>query len=489
MPDALAGLEPEPVWEHFSAIASIPRPSKHEQRIAAWVREYADRHGFPLNADAVGNLVIDVPATEGREKAPVVVLQSHLDMVCEKNNDVDHDFFRDPIRPQLQGEWIRASGTTLGADNGIGLAALLAVAVEPGTIHGPLQLLCTVDEETGLTGAQQLDPKLIRGQILLNLDSEEDGVLFIGCAGGADTHLRLSPALVAPRKGGTARVLSVRGLRGGHSGMNIHERRGNALKLAARVLGRVTSAGLAFELAALEGGSMHNAIPREAEATIVLPEKRASRLAEIVERAAADFRAELAGGGEGLALHVEKAPLPDQVLDEASARRLLALVRVLPHGVAAMSAEIPGLVETSSNLAVVRRDESGLQVIASSRSSIDSALEEVLATIAAAGELAGAEIETHDGYPGWQPDLDSRVLAVAREVYTEIWDGAPKVTAIHAGLECGLLGRKLPGLDMISFGPQIEGAHSPDERVHVPSVQRFWKALRAILGRLAAVQA
>lgn len=488
MRDALAGLEPRAVWENFSAMAAIPRPSKHEERIAAWVREFAERHGFKVGNDEVGNLIIDVPATAGHENAPTVILQSHLDMVCEKNKDVEHDFFRDPIRPQVRGEWIQASGTTLGADNGIGVAALLAVAADPSAVHGPLQLLCTVDEETGLTGAQQLDASLIRGEILLNLDSEEDGVLFIGCAGGADAHMHLSPGRIAP-SGNAARIVAVRGLRGGHSGMEIHEKRGNALKLLARTLARISRGDVGFELASLEGGSMHNAIPREAEATIVLDVKHASRLVEVVESAHQAFLSELADGDEELALHVDETPLPEEVLDGSSARALLDLLMVLPHGVSAMSSSIPGLVETSNNLAVVRRDEDGLRVISSSRSSVDASLEGALAAITAAGRLAGATIETHDGYPGWQPDLNSRVLGLAREVYTEVWAREPEVTAIHAGLECGLLGRKVPGLDMISFGPQIEGAHSPDERVNIPSVERFWKALRAILERLASAPA
>lgn len=486
MSDPLARLEPRSVWEHFSSLAKIPRPSKHEEKAVRLVRDVASRHAFPVRTDAAGNLVVDVPATKGRERAPVVILQSHLDMVCEKNKDVRHDFMQDPILPRVDGEWVRATGTTLGADNGIGVAAALAAATDPAAAHGPLQLLFTIDEETGLTGAKDLDGSLLRGDILLNLDSEEDGVLFVGCAGGQDTYLYLAPRREDPRPGLDAQKLEITGLRGGHSGLNIVENRGNALKLAARVLDAARTQGIEFELAGLEGGGKHNAIPREAEARLFLAAGDRDKLSGVAACMSEAFRTELEGIDEGLGVSLGAWQGGGKALARADRDRLLDLVLALPHGVLAMSPAIPGLVETSSNLAVVAESEGRIQLVTSSRSSVMPTLRQVVASISAAGRLAGATLETHDGYPGWKPNMSSRVLGVVREVYRKQWGHEPKVTAIHAGLECGLLGDKRKGLDMISFGPQIEGAHSPDERVHIPSVGRFFEALQSVLRELSA---
>lgn len=483
MSDAVAALEPRRLWSLFAELAAIPRPSKHEERVRDWVRRHAERAGFAMEADATGNLVVRVPASAGREDAGTVILQSHLDMVCEKNQDVAHDFLRDPLRLELDGEWLRARGTTLGADNGIGVAAALAAALDPAVSHGPLELLFTVDEETGLTGAQGLDATLLRGRTLLNLDSEEDGTIFVGCAGGADCQLVLEPARERPR-GQTAVAIAVRGLRGGHSGLNIHANRGNAVKLLVRALTALERAGVAHELASLSGGAKHNAIPREADAVIAIEPAAVPRVRQVVAAMLDEARGELAGVDGGLSLAVFSVDLPEAVLAESSRRTLVDLLAVLPHGVLAMSRELPGLVETSSNLAVVTGDGSRLRIVTSSRSSVMPSLRAVVGSIRAAGRLAGADVTTHDGYPGWKPNLASPALAVVREVYAELWGKEPEVTAVHAGLECGLLGEKVPGLDMVSFGPQIEGAHSPDERVHVPSVARFFAALGRVLGRL-----
>jgi len=487
MNDELAQLEPRSVWGQFANIARIPRPSKHEHQVSAYVRAEATRLGLVVHADRVGNLVVDVPATPGREHAPVVILQGHLDMVGEKNKEVDHDFLKDPIRPRLGGEWVTATGTTLGADNGIGVAAALAVAADREVEHGPLQLLFTIDEETGLTGAKELDASLLRGKTLLNLDSEEDAVLFVGCAGGKDSHLSLAPRREVPPGGLSPFLLEVGGLRGGHSGLNIVENRGNALKLAARILDAARTQGIPFRLTSVLGGSKHNAIPREAEARLYADPATRSALEGVVACMSEAFRGELEGIDEGLQTRVgpcSGAP-GARVLSTEDRDRLLDLLLALPHGVLAMSPAIPGLVETSNNLAVVREEGERILIVTSSRSSVMPTLDAVAGSVGAAGRLAGANVEIHDGYPGWKPNVGSPVLAVVREVYRRQWGQEPKVTAIHAGLECGLLGQKVPGLDMISFGPQIEGAHSPDERVHVPSVQRFWKALCAVLVALS----
>jgi dipeptidase D len=446
----------------------------------------AEEHGLEVRSDKIGNLVIAVPATPGRESAQVVVLQGHLDMVCEKNKDVEHDFMNEPIRAVVDGDWVSAEGTTLGADNGIGVAAALACATDPDVVHGPLELLFTMDEETGLTGAQRLDGSMLRGRTMLNLDSEEDGVLFAGCAGGADTHLFVTPTLRPATAGTTARAIEVGGLRGGHSGLNIHENRGNALKILARLLDRASDRGATWELAKIEGGSAHNAIPREAHAEIHLSDDDAKKLDDVVASFTEEVRAELKGIDDGVAIGVSAADDGAEVMADADRDRLVALLLSLPHGVLGMSQELPGLVETSNNLATVEIENGRVKIIVSSRSSVGPTQAALLASIRAVGALAGADVETHDGYPGWKPNMASPVLAVLREVYGKLWDGEPEVTAIHAGLECGLLGEKVPGIDMVSFGPQIEGAHSPEERVQISSVAKFWDALKMTLDRLSS---
>jgi dipeptidase D len=486
MSDVLGQLEPRSVWGHFSEMTGVPRPSKHEERVAAWVRSVAEKNGFEVRSDEIGNLVVVVPATPGREGAPVVILQGHLDMVCEKNKDAEHDFMNDPIRPRVDGDWVYATGTTLGADNGLGVAAALACATDPDVAHGPLELLFTLDEETGLTGAQRLDGSMLQGRTLLNLDSEEDGVIFAGCAGGADTHLILSPTKKAATPGGTSHAVEVGGLRGGHSGLNIHENRGNAVKILARLLDRMAAEGVAYELATIEGGSAHNAIPREARAVLHLPDDGKARLEEALVPFTKDVKAELKGIDEGVEISVAPAQDGDEVMDAADRDRLISLLMALPHGVLGMSQELPGLVETSNNVATVNAENGRIKIIVSSRSSVGPTQDALLASIRAVGSLAGSDVHTHDGYPGWKPNMASPVLGVVREVYGELWDAEPKVTAIHAGLECGLLGEKIPGIDMVSFGPQIEGAHSPEERIQISSVARFWDALKETLDRLSS---
>ena len=485
MPEVLKALEPSFVWQHFEALTRIPRASGHEEAAAAYVREVAKAHGFPVEADAVGNVVVRVPASPGKEGAPVVALQGHLDMVCEKNKDVSFDFEKDPIVPEIRGEWVHARGTTLGADNGIGVAAALAVATQPGVVRPPLELLFTVDEETGLTGAQRLQGSLLRARTLLNLDSEEDGVLFVGCAGGTDTTLTLPTGRVGHEPGDRAFKLEVSGLRGGHSGLSIVENRGNAIKVAAHALFTALERGIGFQVASFHGGGKHNAIPREAEALLYVAPGEEQRLQEVVEETLRGFQDVLKGVDDGLAMRL--TPMGDgrRVLQPPTVERLLRLLVALPHGVLAMSRAIPGLVETSSNLAVVETTDSTVRIVTSSRSSVAPSLAAVLAQIRAQATLAGADAELTNAYPGWKPDLSSPVLGVVRRVYGQVFGREPQVTAIHAGLECGLIGEKVPGIDMVSFGPQLEGVHSPDERVNVPSVGRFYDALRRVLAELA----
>ena len=485
MSDPLSGLAPAHLWRHFGSLAAIPRPSGHEEKAAAFVIATGRAAGAVVRQDARGNVVLAVPASPGREAAPVVILQTHLDMVCEKNRDVTHDFDRDPIRPRLSGDWVSATGTTLGADNGIGVAAALAVATDAGIAHGPLELLFTVDEETGLTGAKDLDPSIVTGRVLLNLDSEEDGVIYVGCAGGEDSLIDLAVTRTAPAGSAGAR-LAIRGLRGGHSGLNIVENRGNALKLLARILQAASDARIPCAIGSIAGGSKHNAIPREAEAIVAVDAAARTRLEATAREMTAAFRIELARIDDGLEIEVSPHDAPRRVLSPADSDRLVRLMMALPHGVLAMSPDIPGLVETSNNLAVVVSADDSVRVVTSSRSSVAPTLRAVVASVRAAAALAGGTVTPKDGSPGWKPNMLSKALAVVRDVYRRRWEKEPGVTAIHAGLECGLLGEKVPGLDMVSFGPQIEGAHSPDERVSVPSVGRFYGALAEVLDRLSA---
>ena len=480
MADSIAQLEPTALWERFHSLTQVPRPSKREEKVRAWARAWAAEHDYEILSDAIGNIVVRVPASPGREAAPTVVLQSHLDMVCEKNRGVEHDFDEEPIRTEIRDGWVGAIGTTLGADNGIGVAASMAAATSPDCTHGPLELLFTTDEETGLTGAAQLDASIVQGRLLLNLDTEEDNVICIGCAGGADTILELP----LQRGDGTSNTaLELRGLRGGHSGMNIHENRGNAIQLLARILRRAQREGLIDRVAAIDGGDKSNAIPREARALFHRAGNDAGWNA-FLAKARSTLATELAGIEEGVTLEVVDAEATT-LLDDASSDRLLSLLVALPHGVLGMSQTLEDLVETSSNLAAVHCSSGSARIVTSSRSSLAPALEGVCATIRAAAELAGASWSESDAYPGWQPNPDSTLTATLKEVFETLWNVPPKVEAVHAGLECGLLGERIDGLDMVSFGPTITGAHSPDEQVHIEAVAKFWKTLTAALDRLS----
>ena len=481
----VSDLEPTALWRHFDTILTIPRASKDEGRMRDHIVASADGLGLAHHADAAGNLVVRKPATPGHEGADITVLQSHLDMVQEKNADVAFDFATDAIVPEMQGEYLTAAGTTLGSDNGIGVAAMLAVMGETAFPHGPLELLFTIDEETGLTGAARLDGGLVQGRRLINLDSEEDGMLYVGCAGGGDTQLVVELGVAPAPENGVALAVALRGLKGGHSGVDIHLQRGNAVKLLGRALWAVRLLGHGYDLARFDGGSAHNAIPREAFAMVVVPADGQSALLAALDREVAAIRDEYRPAEPDLSLAADAVTRPDTVWDGATTERVLRLVNALPHGVEAMSYDIPDLVETSVNLATVVPDNGSLRVGLSSRSSIDSALEAMRRRVRAIGVLAGATVDEAEAYPGWKPDLESPLLDVVTAVHRRAFDREPGVKAIHAGLECGIIGKKVPGMDMISFGPRIEFPHSPDERVHVASVGRFYKLLEATLTALA----
>jgi dipeptidase D len=481
----LDNLEPRLLWKHFDAVRQIPRPSKHEERAAEYVVTWARGRGLAAKRDKAGNVAVSVPATPGHEKAPTIVLQGHLDMVPEKNSDVAFDFLKDAIQVRIKDGYLYATGTTLGSDNGIGVAAALAVAEDPSAVHGPLELLFTVDEETGLTGAMELEPTLLTGRTLINLDTEEDGALYIGCAGGADaTSVFTLKRKPAPADGVTFRI-SVRGLRGGHSGVDIHENRGNALKFLARVLGAALDAKINYSLASVSGGSKHNAIPREADAVVVVPKSRAGSLRRVFKETAKALRDEFGEIDPNQRLELNETALPAQVWSRADRDRVVRAMLACPHGVLAMSRAVPGLVETSNNLAVMVDEGDALRVTTSSRSSVMPALKTTVKQVAAVFDLAGAEVTEHDGYPGWKPNMKSPILKQALDVYTREFGAAPNIKAIHAGLECGLIGDKIPGMDMVSMGPQIESPHSPDERVQIASVGKFYRLLCATLKAVA----
>ncbi|MFC1627513.1 aminoacyl-histidine dipeptidase [Gemmatimonadota bacterium] len=484
MSDILSELEPRVVWEYFDEIRKIPRPSKHEEKIQAWLKAWAEERGFGVLEDTAGNLVVSVPATDGGSTAAPVVLQGHVDMVPEKNRDSGHDFLTDAIVAVIDGDWVIAPETTLGADNGVGIALAMAAASDPTCIHPPLELLFTIDEETGLTGAIELDETLLTGRMLINLDTEEDAAFYIGCAGGADQHTLFD----LEKKTSTLPEeiqISVKGLRGGHSGVDIHENRANAVKLLVRLLQTIRNSGIGFDTATIEGGMLHNAIPREAFAGIRAAEGSLDRIRTVVDGLTVEFMGEFGKIDPGLVIEITSGSVDTEVLADDLARRLIDALVAVPHGVLAMSRDVPGLVETSNNLAVVKCSGENIQITTSTRSSVMPALRTMTAQIRSVFELAGARVEDVGGYPGWEPDPDSHLLKIGKKVFVEVFNKEPHVKAIHAGLECGLIGEKFPGMDMISFGPEIRSPHAPGEKVQISSVANTWILLKAFLADLA----
>lgn len=474
----------ERILEIFTQINEVPRCSRNEERIGAWLMNWASDHQLEAEQDQVKNVLIRVPASEGYEQAPTVVIQGHMDMVCEKTPDSTHHFGKDPIPVIRDGDWIRAKETTLGADNGIAIALALAV-VEEGIPHPALEIIITVDEETGLTGAQELRAGWLTGTQLLNLDSEDDGIFTVGCAGGQTTYLTLPVAYEQTNGGSNGMKVTVSGLRGGHSGVDIHEQRANANVLLTRFLQAVDVA-LAregkpyFSLASITGGSAHNAIPRDAEATLVLAAEHKTQLEEFVADFEKTLQAEHSSVEPGLALTVSECDTPTEVINDESARRLLDLLSAVPHGVLRMSADVEGLVETSTNIATIK-NKNGIEIGTSQRSSFASRLAEAAGRVTAAARLAGASVRVDSSYPAWEPDMESSLLARAKNVYNEQFGDDPVIEVIHAGLECGVIGAKYPGMEMISFGPTIKGAHSPEERLQVSTLSRAWQLLAALL--------
>jgi len=479
MTPALADLEPKQLWKHFDALAAIPRASTKEAAAREYVLSIATRHGLKAVQDAAGNTVIQKPARSGREAAPMALLQGHLDMVCEKNEGTAHNFETDPIRVRREGDWLKAEGTTLGADNGVGVAAALAVMESTDIAHGPLEFVFTIDEETGLTGAAEFPGGLLKSKYFLNLDNEEKDTICIGCAGGVKTTARRKVAL-APARGHNGWRIKVSGLKGGHSGVDIHQGRGNALRVLGNVLHNLMD-HLPVEIASLAGGSAQNAIPREASAVIALDAAHEAELKSLVAKFENEHRADLGGFDPELTLSVEKTEAPKSVFDVGDASRTVSLLVSLPHGVLAMSPDVPGLVQNSTNLATITTKGDIVEVVTSQRSAIEGSKRAAARMVAAALRLAGFEVEHTGSYPGWKPEPDSEIVRKLQSVHEKVFGHSAKLIAMHAGLECGVIGEKYPGMQMVSFGPTIVDPHSPNERVELSSVEGFWKYLKAVL--------
>lgn len=484
---ALDQLEPSAVWAHFATLCRIPRQSKQEDALRDHLRQWAEGLGLGTTVDTAGNLIIRKPATAGREGTPGLVLQGHLDMVCQKNSDTAHDFSRDPIRTVLEGGWVKAEGTTLGADNGMGVAMIMALLADQTVSHGPLEALFTVDEEAGMGGAQGLQPGLLQGSLMLNLDTEEWGEFYLGCAGGMDVNVQRPGHAQAMPAGHEAWRISLTGLRGGHSGVNIHEERGNAIKLLVRVLMGL-STSLPLRLAHLQGGTARNALPREAFAVIALPTDQAATLAEALARWQALMAQELEGVEQGIRLFAEPVPTTQatHMLDQTEQAIWLRTLHAAPHGVRRMSQRVAGVVETSNNLGMVELTPQGGSCNVMVRSLRDSGSQALADEIVSLWALSGTAAEQSGAYPGWTPNPDSTLLKLCQQVYQREFNSDSSVQVIHAGLECGIIAAKYPGMDIVSFGPTIRGAHAPGEQVEVASVARTWQLLQAIVSAIGA---
>ncbi|ELV8648248.1 aminoacyl-histidine dipeptidase [Vibrio fluvialis] len=481
----ISKLSPAPVWQFFDKICSIPHPSKHEEALAQYIIGWAKEQGLDVRRDPTGNVFIKKPATPGMEHKKAVVLQAHIDMVPQKNEDTDHDFAKDPIQPYIDGEWVTAKGTTLGADNGIGMATCLAVLASTEIKHGPLEVLLTIDEEAGMTGAFGLEAGWLEGEILLNTDSEQEGEVYMGCAGGVDGALTFDIQREALPAGYVTRQLTLKGLKGGHSGCDIHTGRGNANKLIARFLAGHAQE-LDLRLIEFRGGSLRNAIPREAFVTVAIPADNQTKLDELFTTYTELLKAELGRVETNLVTFNEAKEAALGVFALADQQRVIAALNTCPNGVIRMSDDIEGVVETSLNVGVITTDEQQIKVLCLIRSLIDSGRSQVESMLTSVAELAGADIAFSGAYPGWKPDADSEIMHIFRDMYEGIYGHKPNIMVIHAGLECGLFKKPYPEMDMVSFGPTIKFPHSPDEKVKIDTVGLFWEQMIALLENIPA---
>ncbi len=480
----MLNLEPKLLWQSFEEICQVPRPSKKEEKIIAFLMDWGKKHGIETVRDHIGNVLMRKPATKGYEKRPTVVLQAHMDMVCEKNSDVKHDFLKDPIQPYIDGEWLKARGTTLGADNGIGMAAMMAVMLDENVKHPPLECLFTVDEETGLTGAFELKKGFLKGERLLNLDSEDDGEVFIGCAGGVDTLIKLPYKEEAAPKELYYCKVTLKGLVGGHSGDDIEKGRGNANKLMNRFLWSVHKKRN-IRIAEINGGNLRNAIPRESYCVFGVPQTFRDNVVAMLNKYQSDIQAEYAATEPNLQMTIETVKTPKTVISKNATKKLLYSIYACPNGVIRMSDDMPGLVETSTNLASVKmNDGKNIDIVTSQRSSVESAKKDIASMVESVFVLAGCKVTHTDGYPGWKPNPKSEVAQIIGAAYKRLFGKSAKVKAIHAGLECGLFSQKYPKMDMASFGPTMRGVHSPDERLHIKDTEKFYQLLVEVLASM-----
>ena len=479
----MKNLTPKAVWEHFYSLTQIPRPSGKKEEVSAFLAEYGKSLGLETIVDTIGNVIIRKPASPGYENHPGVILQGHMDMVPQKNNDTVFDFEKDPIEAYVDGEWVTAKGTTLGADNGIGVAAAMAILADKSVVHPPLEVLVTVDEETGMYGAFALEGGMLQGKTLLNLDSEAEGELYVGCAGGVDTTAKFHYTPVEVEEGDVAIKVSVKGCKGGHSGCDIHLQRANANKLLFRFL-KDAVANYEARLAYVEGGSLRNAIPREAAAVITIPAEGVDEIMDLVAEYENLFVAEYDGVEDNIQLTATEVECPATELPEDVQDFLIHAITACPHGVYRVIPEMPDVVETSNNLAMLVTEDNCVTVMCLTRSSVESRKEELQSIIESVFAMAGAEVVFSGSYPGWKPNLNSHILQVMKTTYQENYGVELRVIIIHAGLECGIIGRNYPGMDMISFGPTIKYPHSPDEKVNIPSVAKFYEYLLATLKAL-----
>lgn len=472
----IRNLEPKPVWNYFYEITRIPHPSKKEGRIIEFMKQFGKKHNLETVVDATGNVIIRKPATRGMEKRMGVILQAHLDMVPQKNSDKKHDFEKDPIETLIDGDWVKANGTTLGADNGIGVASAMAVLASDKIAHGPLEALFTVDEETGMTGAFGLKKGLLKGDILINLDSEDEGELYVGCAGGIDVGIRKSYKQEKTPADMVAFRIDLKGLKGGHSGMDIALGKANSNKLMFRFLMQAES-DFAIRLSEAGGGDLRNAIPREAYAVLAVAQAKEAAFRKFVKNYEKMYKAEFAETDPDLSFTLKKTDLPLKVMDKKDQFKIIRAVFSCPHGFQRMSPAMKGLVETSNNLAIVKCSKGKLDVFCLTRSSVDSSKVATAWKIAAIFHLIDAEVTLSGSYPGWKPNMESPILKTMSDTYNKKFGKIPEIRAVHAGLECGLLGGVYPNLDMISFGPTIRFPHSPDEKVSISSVKKFFDFL------------
>jgi dipeptidase D len=471
----IQNLEPKQLWSFFRSLTQIPRPSKHEKKVIEYVAKFGKDLGLETIQDEVGNIAIRKPATPGMENRLGVILQSHLDMVPQKNSDKQHDFEKDSIEAYIDGEWVTANETTLGADNGIGASATMAVLASKDLVHGPVEALFTIDEETGMTGAFSLKPGILKGDVLLNLDSEDEGELYIGCAGGINAAVVFNYSEQKAPENYQAFKITIKGLKGGHSGLDIHLKRGNANKMMNKILFHAEEYHELI-LSSIEGGNMRNAIPREASAIVAVPEKQSDALKKLIVENIEYFKKELIDDPD-FSIQIEPVPMPESFIDSTTAKDLIKSMYICPNAVVAMSKKIQGIVETSTNMSIVKSQNGKIEIFFLLRSSVEESKKELCNEMKVLFEKYHAKISFDGDYPGWAPNPDSAILKTMKEVYNTNFGKIPEVKVIHAGLECGILGAVYPNWDMISFGPTIRHPHSPDEKVHIESVNKFWKYL------------